>query len=119
VQGFARAARILTADKCLHATTGSLAVANDQSAKDELRAFGQAVGELRAARGMSVSELATAARTTPRRIKRLEAGLADVRYDLLVALVDALNVKASQLIGRAEELEQETNAPDVDRQREQ
>lgn len=85
-------------------------MADNQSTNDELRAFGQAVGELRATRGMSVSELAAAARTTPRRIKRLEAGLVDAPYDLLVALVNALNVRASLLIGRAEELEQETDA---------
>lgn len=85
----------------------------------QLRAFGQTVSELRAAQAMSVDALATATRRTPRHIERLEAGVVDVRYDLLVALMDALNAKPSQLAGRTEELEAELKHAGADRQREQ
>jgi len=90
-------------------------MSEDRSTIDELRAFGAAVGELRTKRGMSVDELAAATRTTPRRIKRLEAGQVDPRYDLLVALVKALRVRPSLLIGQAEELEQEQKGTGADR----
>jgi transcriptional regulator with XRE-family HTH domain len=64
---------------------------------------------------MSVRELAAATRTTSRRIERLEAGLVDPRYDLLVALVRALDVRPSLLLGRAEELERQMKGAGADR----
>jgi predicted transcriptional regulator len=64
---------------------------------------------------MSVNELATVLGTTPRRIKRVEAGLVDVRYDLLVKLVKTLDVKRGELIGRMETLERELKRADADR----
>jgi ribosome-binding protein aMBF1 (putative translation factor) len=114
VQGFAWAGRILTADNRLQ-PAWEPAVSESRSSIDALRAFGQAVSELRAERGMSVSELAAAARTTSRRITRLEAGLIDPRYDLLVALVKAFDVRPSLLIGRAEELERRMKGARADR----
>jgi transcriptional regulator with XRE-family HTH domain len=90
-------------------------MSENRSANDALRSFGQAVSELRAERGMSVSELASATRTTPRRIQRLEAGRVDPPYDLLVALVNALDVRASLLVGRAEELERQMKGAGADR----
>jgi transcriptional regulator with XRE-family HTH domain len=80
-----------------------------------LLALGRAVRELRERKQMSVPELATALGTTPRRIKRVEAGLVDVRYDLLVGLVKTLDVKRGELIARMEALERELKRADADR----
>jgi predicted transcriptional regulator len=84
-----------------------------------LLALGRAVRELREKKQVSVNELATTLGTTPRRIKRVEAGLVDVRFDLLVGLVKTLDVKRGELIGRMETLERELKHADADRQREQ
>lgn len=80
-------------------------MSDDQPKNDALRAFGQAVSDLRAARGMSVSELAAATETTSRRIERLEAGNDDPGYDLLLRLGEALDVRVSEIVIRSEELE--------------
>lgn len=121
MQGFARAGRIATADKRLQ-TVGSPAVAKRTPNKGEARAnelallaLGRVVRELRERKQMSVPELATALGTTPRRIKRVEAGLVDVRYDLLVGLVKTLDVKRGELIARMEALERELKRADADR----
>jgi transcriptional regulator with XRE-family HTH domain len=95
---------------------------NKEEARAEhlaLLALGRAVRELRERKQMSVPELAVALGTTPRRIKRVEAGLVDVRYDLLVGLVKTLDEKRGELIGRSEALERELEHADADRQREQ
>jgi len=117
VQGFARAGRISTADNRLQ-TVGSPAVAKHTPNKEEARAndlallaLGRAVRELRERKQMSVNALATALGTTPRRIKRVEDGLVDVRYDLLVGLVKTLDAERGELIGRTEALERELNVP--------
>jgi transcriptional regulator with XRE-family HTH domain len=103
-------------------TVGSPAVAKHTPNKEEARAnelallaLGRAVRELREQRQMSADQLAAATRTTPRRIKRVEAGLVDVRYDLLVKLVKTLDVKRGELIGRMEALELELKRADADR----
>jgi transcriptional regulator with XRE-family HTH domain len=90
-------------------------MSESRSTTDALRAFGQAVSELRAERDMSVDDLAAATRTTSEHVKRLEAGLIDPRYDLLVALVKAFDVRPSLLIGRAEELERQMKGARADR----
>jgi transcriptional regulator with XRE-family HTH domain len=69
----------------------------------ELLALGQAVRELRAERNMSASELAAACGLSPRRIASLKAGRVDPNYDGLVALTRGLGVKASELLGRADD----------------
>lgn len=121
MKGFAQAGRIPIADNRLH-TVGSPTVAKRSPNKEEaranqlaLRALGLGVREQREQKQMSVSELAIATGTTPRRIKCVEAGLVDVRYDLLVALVRTLDAKPGELIGRIEALEQELKRADADR----
>jgi len=81
-------------------------VSESASDKNALRAFGAAVNELRTERNMSVSELATAAGTTTKRIERLEAGQLDPPFDLMLAVADALSVRVSTIIFRASRHEQ-------------
>ncbi len=90
-------------------------MSENRSANDALRAFGQAVSELRAERNLSVSELAAATETTVRRIERLEAGRDDPGYDLILALGEALDVRVSALVIRGEELERQMKGAGADR----
>jgi transcriptional regulator with XRE-family HTH domain len=68
--------------------------------------LGQAIQAERQRQGMSTAELARKTGAGKRRIERLEAGLVDPDYRLLLALARALNLKAGELIGRARQAEE-------------
>jgi transcriptional regulator with XRE-family HTH domain len=57
---------------------------------------------MREQRGLSTPELAAAGGMLPRRLQALEAGRLDPAYELVFALADALGVRPSVLITRAE-----------------
>jgi HTH-type transcriptional regulator / antitoxin HipB len=64
-----------------------------------LVALGQRVRRLREQRNMSEQQLAGAANLTPRRLEAIEVGRFDPPFDVLLALTDALGVKAAELVG--------------------
>jgi transcriptional regulator with XRE-family HTH domain len=68
----------------------------------ELHALGEAVQHERSRRGLSVEALASAARVQASRLQALEAGQIDPDYDLLLALAQALDIRASAFVIRAE-----------------
>lgn len=68
----------------------------------ELLALGDAVQHERNRRGLSVEALASAARVQASRLQALEAGQIDPDYDLLLALAQALDIRASAFVIRAE-----------------
>jgi len=67
-----------------------------------LTALGQVVRQLRVERNISAGELAAAAGLKPARLDAIEAGRFDPRYDVLLALARGLDVKASDLVKRAD-----------------
>jgi transcriptional regulator with XRE-family HTH domain len=69
-----------------------------------LRALGLAVRERREQRHLSRAELAGATGVTRERIRALERGQLNPRYELLLGLADALGVGVGALVTRAEEL---------------
>jgi DNA-binding XRE family transcriptional regulator len=74
-------------------------------ARPALVFFGQAIGEQRAQREMTVGELAGKVGISKRRLERLEAGKVDPEWELWLALAEALHVRASSFAERARELE--------------
>jgi transcriptional regulator with XRE-family HTH domain len=68
----------------------------------ELLALGEAVQHERSRRGLSAEALASAARVQASRLRALEAGQIDPDYDLLLALAQALDIRASAFVIRAE-----------------
>jgi transcriptional regulator with XRE-family HTH domain len=73
-----------------------------------LRALGLAVRERRKLHELSQAQLASAVGVEPGRIGALERGRLDPDYRLLLALADALEVGAGELVVRAEELARES-----------
>jgi transcriptional regulator with XRE-family HTH domain len=69
-----------------------------------LRGLGLAVRERREQRRLSQASLASALGLTRQRIGALERGQLNPRYELLVALADALGVQVGELVSRAEAL---------------
>jgi len=67
-----------------------------------LSALGQRVRRLREWRNMSESELAGAAGLRIRRLNSIEAGRFDPAYNVLLALADALAVRAAELVDGAD-----------------
>jgi len=69
-----------------------------------LLVLGQAIGQVRAERGLSTGDLAAATGNEQTLIQALEAGRLDPSYELLLVLADGLGVRPSSFILRAEEL---------------
>jgi transcriptional regulator with XRE-family HTH domain len=74
---------------------------------DILRALGQAVRERREQLSLTQAELASAMGVKAQRISALERGRINIRYELLLALADSLDVQSATLVMRAEELARE------------
>ena len=74
---------------------------------DILRALGQAVRERREQLSLTQAELASATGVKAQRISALERGRINIRYELLLALADSLDVQSATLVMRAEELARE------------
>lgn len=78
---------------------------------DELTRLGVTVRKLREECRLSRSELAAAAGVPERRVRALEAGRLDPDYVLLVRLANALAVRPSALVRRAEGRASEGGGP--------
>jgi transcriptional regulator with XRE-family HTH domain len=76
-----------------------------------LRGLGLAVRERREQRRLSQASLASALGVARQRIGALERGQLNPRYELLVALADALGVEVGELVSRAEALAREGVEP--------
>lgn len=68
----------------------------------ELIALGRTIRRLRTERHITERELAATTGVTPERLAAIEAGRFDPRYDALLALAYALNVKPSELVNCAD-----------------
>jgi len=77
----------------------------EQRDDQRLRALGEAVRQIRLERGIDTAALAAALGVKPTRIEALEAGESDPRFELLLALAEALGVRPSALTIRAEALQ--------------
>jgi transcriptional regulator with XRE-family HTH domain len=77
----------------------------------ELIALGRAIRQLREKRNIRPGALAVAVGIEPERLSTLEAGQFDPRYDLLVALADALGIASAVLFFRAGELDRSAVCP--------
>jgi transcriptional regulator with XRE-family HTH domain len=71
------------------------------------RGLGLAVRERREQRQLSQASLASAVGVARQRVGALERGQLNPRYELLLALADALGVQVGELVIRAEELAKE------------
>jgi transcriptional regulator with XRE-family HTH domain len=76
----------------------------------DLLVLGRAIREIRQERGASAEDLATAADVALAQIRALEAGDVDPTYELLLALGEALGVRPSAFVTRAEALATEGRA---------
>jgi transcriptional regulator with XRE-family HTH domain len=73
----------------------------------ELSALGRAVREARERQGMTRAELAKKAGLRGWRVKAIEAGWHDPRFDVLFDLREGLGVPLTILLRRAEEVEED------------
>ncbi len=71
------------------------------------RGLGLAVRERREQRQLSQASLASAVGVARQRVGALERGRLNPRYELLLALADALEMQVGELVIRAEELAKE------------
>jgi transcriptional regulator with XRE-family HTH domain len=85
-------------------------LSESQQRERDLFFLGQAIGQLREERGLSKAELAAATGSEQTRIQALEAGQLDPDYELLLALAEALGIRPSAFVVRAEELQAEPRA---------
>ena len=74
-------------------------------------ALGVVMQATRLERGLSIAEVAAAARMTPRRLAALEEGRSEPDLKALLSIPRALNVRASHLIRRAERIDYDPRAP--------
>lgn len=73
-----------------------------QAAADRMslmQAFGERLGELRLARGLSPERVASRCRVTPEVIRNVEAGRSEPALSLILILCDGLDVSPNELIG--------------------
>jgi transcriptional regulator with XRE-family HTH domain len=82
-------------------------LSESQQRQRDLFFLGQAIGQLREERGLGKDELAAATGSERTRIQALEAGLLDPDYELLLTLAEALGIRPSAFVIRAEELQAE------------
>jgi transcriptional regulator with XRE-family HTH domain len=82
-------------------------LSEDRQSQRDLFFLGQAIGQLREERGLSTDALAAAAGIERTRIRALEAGALDPDYDLLLTLAEALDIRLSAFVIRAEEIQAE------------
>jgi transcriptional regulator with XRE-family HTH domain len=85
-------------------------VSKGKQGQQDLRFLGQAIGQIRAERGMSVDDLAAAPGIEHTLIEELERGRLDPSYEHLLALADGLGVRPSSFVIRAEELKTDHEA---------
>jgi transcriptional regulator with XRE-family HTH domain len=71
---------------------------------DELAALGRAIRQLREQRRQSVRELASASRTSVRRLEQLERGRLDPGFALLVRLAECLGIRPAVVFERAQQI---------------
>jgi transcriptional regulator with XRE-family HTH domain len=76
--------------------------------RTELILFGEQLRRVREQQRLSVADLANRSNISPTRVAKLEAGLTDPRFDVLVALSHGLGVGLSALIPDDGEMHQAT-----------
>jgi transcriptional regulator with XRE-family HTH domain len=79
-------------------------VSGDRQRKQERLLLGQAIGQIRSERGLTVGDLADATGTGQTLIRAVEGGRHDPTFELLIALAGGLGVRPSAFVIRAEEL---------------
>jgi transcriptional regulator with XRE-family HTH domain len=79
-------------------------VSEGKPEQQDLLVLGRAIGQIRAARGLSIVDLAAATGHEQTLIRALEGGRLDPSYELLLILAQGLGVRPSAFIIRAEEL---------------
>ena len=84
-----------------------VSVSEAEQRRRDLLALGKAIGQIRTEHGLSQGQLAGASGASPQSIVRLEAGRLDPRFELLLALADAMGVRPSAFFQRAEALQGE------------
>lgn len=75
---------------------------SDARLRQELLALGEAIRHERNRRSLSVDALARTVRVETSRLLAVEAGELDPDYDLLIALAEALDIRPSRFVTRAE-----------------
>jgi transcriptional regulator with XRE-family HTH domain len=75
-----------------------------QREQQELLVLGRAIGQIREERDVTVEDLAAASDVELAQIRALEAGRVDPTYELLLVLAEALGIRASAFVIRAEAL---------------
>jgi transcriptional regulator with XRE-family HTH domain len=83
----------------------------NQRDQQQLLTLGRAIREIRAEHDVGVVQLAAASGVDLERISALEAGRLDPAYELLLALAEALGVRASEFVVRAEALSAKREHP--------
>jgi len=86
-------------------------VSKGKQEQQDLRVLGEAIGQIRSERGMSVVDLAAASGIERTLIEALERGRLDPTYERMLALADGLGVRLSSFVVRAEELKTHEQAP--------
>src|SRR5277367_3057481 len=81
-----------------------LFLAVSQREQQELLVLGRAIGQIREELDVTAEDLAAASDVELAQIRALEAGRVDPTYELLLALAEALGVRASTFVIRAEAL---------------
>ncbi len=84
-----------------------VSVSEAEQRRRDLLALGEAIGQIRTEHGLSQGQLAGASGASPQSIVRLEAGRLDPRFEMLLALADAMGVRPSAFFQRAEALQGE------------
>ena len=79
--------------------------------QQHLHVLGQAIAQIRAEQGMSMSDLAAATGIDHTLIQALERGRLNPSYERMLALADGLGVRPSSFVIRAEELKTHEQAP--------
>jgi transcriptional regulator with XRE-family HTH domain len=75
-----------------------------QREQQELLVLGRAIGQIREERDVTAEDLAAASDVELAQIRALEAGRVDPTYELLLVLAEALGIRASAFVIRAEAL---------------
>jgi|GEM_PF-2147155 DNA-binding XRE family transcriptional regulator len=81
-----------------------------QREQQDLLLLGRAIGQIREERDTTAEDLAAASDVELAQIQALEAGRVDPTYELLLALAEALGVRPSAFVIRAEALAAEDRA---------
>jgi transcriptional regulator with XRE-family HTH domain len=91
---------------------GGFSVSEHSHQTANLHRLGEAFQQIRAEQGRDVAELADLARVEPERIRALERGELDPDLDTMLALSEAMDLRPSAFVLRAEAIAKEHNQED-------